>query len=297
MSTAWIRIERDGLSAEINLLGAEFSRLTDREGRELLWDGDPTWWTGRAPFLFPVVGGLNGGVYRLGDQTYSMPKHGFARTKTFRIVEQAADRAVLRLEADDQTRAVYPFEFQLDVAFAIEDGELRNTVTVSNLGDGEMPACFGFHPALRWPLPYGGEKLEHILRFDQPQPAPIRRVGDDGLVRPDRLPTPVQGRDMALREDLFVNDAVIFDDLASRRLVYGVPGRPGIEVAFPDCPHLGVWTKPGADYICIEPWSGFADAQSYTGDIRGKPGVFLVEQGKPKTFLMTIRPKSQVLEL
>lgn len=296
MSDAWIRIESDGLSAQINPFGAELSRLTDHEGLELLWDGDPAWWTGRAPLLFPVVGGLNGGVYRLGGQTYAMPKHGFARTKPFALVEQAEDRLVLRLEADEQTRAVYPFAFQLDVAFAIEDGQLANTVTIRNLGDGEMPASFGFHPALRWPLPYGGDKLDHLLRFEAPQPAPIRRVGDDGLVRPEGLPTPVEGRDMALREELFTNDAVIFDQLASRRLVYGVPGRPGVEVTFPDCPHLGVWTKPGADYICIEPWSGFADAQNYTGDIRDKPGVFLVRQGKPATFLMTIKPESQVLE-
>ncbi|WP_269715491.1 aldose 1-epimerase family protein [Caulobacter sp. NIBR2454] len=288
MSETWLRIVGEGLSAEINPMGAELSRLTDAEGLELLWDGDPAWWTGRAPLLFPVVGGLNGGRYRLGDQTYPMAKHGFARTKLFNVIEQSADRVVLRLEADEQTRAVYPFEFRLDVAFAMEGGRLINTATISNLGDGEMPACFGFHPAFRWPLPYGGDKLDHRLHFDEPQPQPIRRVGDDGLVRPEHLPTPVEGRDMALREDLFVNDAVIFDQLASRNLVYGAVGRPGLKVSFPDSPHLGVWTKPGADYICIEPWSGFADAQNYDGDILGKPGVFLVQQGIAKSFRLEI---------
>lgn len=293
MNESWIRIEHDGLSAEINPLGAELSRLTDRQGRELLWDGDPAWWTGRAPLLFPVVGGLNGGVYRFGGKTYPMTKHGFARHRQFAIVEQTADRVLLRLEADDDTLASYPFAFRLDVAFAVAAGALVNTVTISNLGEDEMPASFGFHPALRWPLPYGGDKLEHILRFAEPQPQPIRRVGDDGLVRPEHLPTPVQGRDMPLREEMFVNDAVIFDDLASRRLLFGVPGRQGIEVAFPGSPHLGVWTKPGADYICIEPWSGFADARNYAGDIQDKPGVFLVQQGKPATFLMKVKPEAK----
>jgi hypothetical protein len=62
-------------------------------------------------------------------------------------------------------------------------------------------------------------------------------------------------------EQLFTNDAVIWTDLASRALTYGVEGGPALDVAFPDMAMLGLWQVPGA-YICIEPWAGHADPKA-----------------------------------
>ena len=123
-----------------------------------------------------------------------------------------------------------------------------------------MPASFGFHPALRWPLPYGNARAGHAIHFEE-EPAPVRRLDAEGLVRPDSFPTPVIGHDLALRDDLFTDDALIFDALQNRRLRYGAESGPQIEIAFADTPYLGLWTKPGADFICIEPWHGIADSQ------------------------------------
>ena len=74
-----VRIASSGLAAEIAAVGAELVRLTDGAGRDLLWNGDPAWWTGRAPILFPIVGELRDGQYRLDGKTYLLPRHGFAR--------------------------------------------------------------------------------------------------------------------------------------------------------------------------------------------------------------------------
>ncbi|HUO23609.1 MAG TPA: aldose 1-epimerase family protein [Caulobacteraceae bacterium] len=275
-----IAIRSARLSAEINPLGAELHALRDAEGRDLMWDGDPAVWAGRAPILFPIVGALAGGAYRWRGQSYALPRHGFARRRLFQLVERDASGATLRLDCDSETLSVYPFRFQLDLRFAVEGATLEVTATVRNLGDAaSMPASFGFHPAFRWPLPYGQPRADHRIAFDHPEPAPIRRLDANGLLLTEGLPTPVHGRDLPLTDDLFIDDALIFDRLTSRTLRYGAGEGPQLQIAFPAMPELGVWTKPGAGYLCIEPWRGFADPQGFTGDLAEKPGVFMVTPG------------------
>jgi galactose mutarotase-like enzyme len=287
-----VSIKSDGLSAEIDPLGAELFALRDADGRDLLWDGDPAVWTGRAPILFPIVGMLAEGRYRLGGETYDLPKHGFARRRLFVLLDQTAASATFRLSADTETLKAYPFRFQLDLTFSLEGATLTMTAAVRNLGQDHMPASFGFHPALRWPLPYGQVRADHRLTFEQDEPSPIRRIDREGVVEPTPYPTPVQGRDLILRDELFEDDAMIFDQIKSRSLTYGAESGPKLEVAFPDTPYLGVWTKPGAPYICIEPWHGIADPQGYDGDFRDKPGVFEVAPGEARTIAMSISLKA-----
>lgn len=281
-------IAGEGLSAAVSAEGAELQWLRDGEERDLLWDGDPSFWTGRAPILFPVIGCVAGGVIRVDGTAYPMAKHGFARRRRWELVAHEPDAVTLRLEPDAGTREAYPFEFRLDLAFAIAGGALAITATLLNPTDRPLPASFGFHPALRWPLPGGAARADHRIRFDQPEPAPIRRIDGDGLLMPSPRPTPVEGRELILRDDLFLDDAVIFDALASRRLIYGAPGADALEVSFPGMDRLGVWTKPGAGFICIEPWAGIADPEGFTGDIGEKPGIVSVPPGSHHIFAMRI---------
>jgi galactose mutarotase-like enzyme len=281
-------IRSDNLSAEISTLGAELQRITDNSGRQLQWDGDPAVWHGRAPILFPVIGLLVNGSYRLDGTVYPMSKHGFARDSIFEIVTQTDDRVAMRLTASDKTRAIYPFEFRLDIGFALAADTLRITATVANLDARPLPACFGFHPAFRWPLPYGRPRDEHRIRFAHDEPAPIRRIDTHGFLKPAPEPTPVRGNELVIRDQLFVDDAVIFDRLNSRQLLYGAPTGPQLRVQFDGFPTLGVWTKPGAGFLCIEPWQGFADPQNFTGDIRDKPGIMNIASGAARDFAMSV---------
>ena len=194
----------------------------------------------------------------------------------------------IRLDASDETRAAYPFEFRLEVAFMLEGATLTLAATITNRGEGAMPASFGFHPALRRPLPFGQPKEAHRLVFDCDEPAPVRRIDPQGLLTPQPHPTPVSGRTLVLQDALFVDDALIFDRISSRRVTYGGPTGPQLAVAFEDFSMLGVWTKPGADFICIEPWAGIADPEGFEGDIRSKPGVFEVEPGGSRRLSMSI---------
>lgn len=282
-----VTIKGESLSAEINPHGAELWALRDPEGRDLLWDGDPAIWNGRAPILFPVIGVVNEGVIRVDGITYPMAKHGLARKRDFAVVAQDASFATFRFSADDETRASYPFDFHLDVTFAIEGSALQMAAVAHNLDDTPMPASFGYHPALRWPLPYGGARADHRIRFDAPEGDTIRRIDGDGLLRPKPEPSPIDGDTLIIRDDLFTDDAVILDAPVSRGLTYGAPGFPELRIDH-DLPILGIWTKPGAPYLCIEPWAGIADPESFTGDIFAKPGIVTIAAKSAHAFNMRI---------
>jgi galactose mutarotase-like enzyme len=278
-TSPWVSLSSAGLTAQVDPLGAQLSVLRDQSQRDLLWNGDPSVWVGRSPLLFPIVGALAGGAYRIDSKPYRLARHGFARTSTFKVAEASAASAVFRLKADDTTLKVYPFSFQLDVQFALNDATLAVTALIRNLGDRKMPASFGYHPAFRWPLPYGHERAEHFIEFASDEPSPVRRLDAAGLLAPERYPTPVADRRLALTDDLFRDDAIIFDDLRSRSVTYGAKAGPRIRVSFPDAPYLGLWSKPQANFICIEPWHGVADPAGYSGTFSAKPGVFMVAAG------------------
>lgn len=288
MSSSTVKITSTDLRVTISALGAELQTLQTAAGQDLLWNGDPAFWTGRAPILFPIIGQLGGGVYRLDGHSTAMPKHGFARTSEFAVASASPGSAALRLSASAATRAVYPFEFALEITYTVTGCALTVTASITNEGAAAMPASFGFHPALRWPLPFGADRADHRLLFAQDEPAPIRRIDQHGLLLPEPRPSPVVGNRLDLHDALFTDDALIFDQLASRSLVYGADGAGQVRVDFAGFPALGVWTKPGAGFVCIEPWQGSSDPVRFNGDLRDKPGIVLIEPGARREFAMTI---------
>lgn len=284
----WLSLQSPALHVEIDPLGAQLSVLRDSAGRDLLWHGDPAIWSGRAPLLFPMVGALAGGHYRLGSQSYALGRHGFARGKRFTLQAHTPQSALLRLTADASTQAVYPFSFELDIHYTLQEAALSLRMEVRNTGGEDLPASLGFHPGFRWPLPYGEPREKHFLEFPMDEPDALRRIDAQGLVTPVRHPTPIAGRRLVLDDALFQDDALIFDSIRSRRVLYGAATGPRIEVSYPDSPYLGVWTKPGAPYICIEPWQGLADSQGFTGEIWNKTGMRRVAPGASSSLHVTI---------
>jgi len=278
--TDLVEIRGDGLSAAINPYGAELTHLRDAEGRELMTDADPKFWTGHAPLLFPIVGRLNGDVLRLDGVEHPMKQHGFARRHDFALVEHGAHHARFRLEDDAETRAAYPFAFMLDATYTIDGATLNVAIAITNRGEAPMPASFGFHPGFAWPLPYGAAREDHRIVFADDEPGALTEL-NNGFTTPGERASPLQGRVLPLTDALFDDDALIWNGVASRSVTYGAPNGPHLEIAFPDTDKLGIWTKPGgAAFICIEPWHGIADPQGYSGDFRDKPGVFEIAAGK-----------------
>ncbi|MET0249152.1 MAG: aldose 1-epimerase family protein [Sphingobium sp.] len=288
-SDTTVTLRSDALTATIAPLGAELRTLADAQGRQLMTDADPRWWTGHAPLLFPFVGRSRGDVYRYEGREYPMAQHGFARNMPFDLADQSDRAARFRLAADDTTRIVYPFDFSFDMAFALDGATLAMTASISNYGDRPMPFSFGYHPAFAWPLPYGGAVEDHRIVFERPEPAPIRKVGEElGLIAHAAAPSPVIGDTLAPTYAMFEGDALIWDDLASRSLLWGVPGQPRLRIAFPDTPWLGLWQKPGAHYLCVEPWAGMADLEGFEGDVWEKQGIMALAPGAKRRFRMAV---------
>src|SRR5271165_6366181 len=250
-------VQNDHIRAEIVGQGAELIRLQDSRGTDLLWSGDPSWWGGRSPILFPIVGRVANDVIVVDGREYTMRQHGFARTSGFTVTRSNEVECCLRLEASSETRLHYPFNFILDIRHAIGGPSLLTEATVWNVDDRPMPVSFGFHPALRWPLAEADPRHGHILVFESRELAPVRRL-QDGLLDMDRFTSPVVDGCLPLHDCLFADGAIIFDQLASRRIDYVAPSGRSVTVEFPCMPHLGLWSKPGAGFICIEPWQGYA---------------------------------------
>jgi len=229
----------------------------------------------------------------LGDREYALPKHGFARTNRFDVENLAPNYVRFRLTDSEQTRAVYPFAFVFDVEFALSAETLTVTVAVANAGEQPMPFSFGFHPAFAWPLPDGGAKEAHRVIFECDEPEPIRRIGtQSALLLPDPEPTPVEGRVLVPNASQFEADALIWDRLNSRALTFAGDG-VSLDIAFPDCPNLGIWQKPGAHFLAIEPWHGFNDPKGFTADIFAKPGIIALPAGAEHRFRIdvTVHPR------
>ena len=288
--TDLITIASDRLSATINPLGAELWALRDAQGLDYMTAADPAFWAGHAPVLFPIVGALAGGHFRHDGQGYTLPKHGFARTSRFALADQSPSNARFRLTDSPETLAIYPFPFTLDLEFRAEGDVLRQVATVTNPGHGPLWFSFGFHPAFAWPLPGGAAKEDHRIVFAQDEPQDIRRIDPlSGLLLPDPQPSPAKGNHYTPDASQFEADALIWDHLASRSLTFGAEHGARLEIGFPDTPMLGVWQKPGAAYLCIEPWQGIADPLGWQGELRDKPGVVELAPGASRSFRMDVR--------
>ena len=280
------RISGGSLAASIKADGAELCHLTDVAGRDLLWGAGPQW-PNHSPVLFPVVGQVTEDRILVGGRPYPMGRHGFARRRQFEWMNRGADACRLQLRDDAWTHAVFPFPFRLTLSYRIADDALHVEYEVANPGQEALPASLGAHPAFRWPL-HGGTQTDYRIEFAKPEPEPIRRL-DDGLIRPAKQPSPVQGRTLPLDPALFHDDAIIMLHPRSTGLRYVGPDG-GIEVTWHGFPQLGLWQKPGAELLCIEPWHGYASPAGWDGEFRDKPGLMLIPPGESRTMGWSVRP-------
>jgi galactose mutarotase-like enzyme len=182
-----ITLSNPTLSAQISALGAELVVLRDEAGRDLLWNGDPAFWTGRSPLLFPSSGGFGKTASASGVLNTPSSRTGLPARRV------RGDRGygnVLPPEAwlGRRDPGAIPFRLQAGGDYRLDEATLEVSASVLNEGPQEMPASFGFHPAFRWPLPYGGAREAHEIRFEASEPDPIRRPAD-GLIAPTARPS------------------------------------------------------------------------------------------------------------
>ena len=218
-----------------------------------------------------------------------MKQHGFARTSDFTCIAATAESCRFRLAASAQSQAAYPFCFALTAHYEIADATLICRVEVTNEEPHRgMPFSFGFHPAFLWPLPPDTSRDGHDLIFSHAETTAIGRP-DEGLLGAARQANPVSAeRRLPLSDALFEEGALIFDTLASNAITYRNSIGESLLISFENLPHLGIWTKPGAPFVCIEPWHGFAAPHGFAGELAQKPGIIRLPAGGTMAFTMRI---------
>ncbi|ASN20101.1 aldose 1-epimerase family protein [Arthrobacter sp. YN] len=273
-----IQLENDQLRAVIDTHGAELVSLQNRNRVELMWSGGPQW-PHHAPLLFPIIGRLVDDVLHHAGSTYSMPKHGFAREMEFEVLESTPRSVGLLLNSNETTAAMFPFPFSLKTTWKIEGSSLNLAVALINTGQDPMPASIGWHPAFHWDPEPGWQ-----LVFDQEESPTVRRVNSLAQLTAGSHPSPLQGRVLHLDEGICANGAVIFESVNSNAVQYISPHGPVLNMNFGKFQQFAVWTQPGADFICLEPWSGLPTPETFTDEIVRQPGQGLLQPGAKRTF-------------
>lgn len=269
-----------GYSIAVRQQGAELSSFRTPGGTELLWQADPAIWPRHAPNLFPIVGRLRDDAFTHQGRTYPMKQHGFARDTDFRITDNQPGHLTFRLEPSTATRASYPFEFVLDVEYHLEGRKLSITYQVRNPGHSPLPFSLGAHPAFACAWQRGDTVADYFLEFSQAENTRTHLL-ENGLLSGQSLPLLEGTNRITLTSRTFDKDALILLDHQSRAVTLRRHDDPRLlTVAFPEFPHLGIWSKPGAPFVCIEPWIGHADPVAATGNLLAKPGIIMLNAGK-----------------
>lgn len=271
-----IEISNNQLAVTISPIGAEVQSIKDVNTQcEYLWHGDAQWWSGHSPILFPIVGGLWNGTCRVDGQELHISKHGFVRRAPWRVVCVEADKAVFEFVSTVGTFAIFPYAFRLTATYSLDDRKLRAEFCVENLGGS--PFCFqlGGHPAIALPNWDDAQPLDGYLRLEG-NPTHVLRAGEQGCLELDTFPVPLNADGLVpLTVDTFSHEALIFDNhQVSAATVLTPSGQPVARVES-TAPVWLFWSPQGihTPFVCLEPWYGLCDHQSFCGDITERPYI------------------------
>lgn len=286
MTDPVVTLANDRLTVTVADAGAEMQSLRVA-GHDVLWHGDGAWWGGRSPVLFPIVGRAEGDIVAVGDHVATMAQHGFARRSRFTRIAATATACRHELIASELTRAAYPFDFRLVLSHSLSGATVTVAAEVENRDTAPMPFGIGFHPAFLWPLP-GHEGAAHEVVLDNGAEPVMARLSD-GLLTGERVPSPFRAGRLGLAPELFADDAMIFPEGAGNGLRYGPVAGPKMHFGFENLPNLALWQKPGAPFLCIEPWHGMAAEAGAGPQIAARPFSRVLAPGDSARFAFSVR--------
>jgi galactose mutarotase-like enzyme len=263
------------LKASIKHAGAELFSLKDNQENEYIWEGNPDFWGKHSPVLFPIVGTLKNNTYTINEKEYQLPRHGFARDMDFELIEKTQNKAVFSLQSSEETLQKYPFEFELQLIYTLNENELELEYKVINKGKEKMPFSIGAHPAIALPDHFEN----YAFKFEKEENLKYYLLENDLISSKTKI-LETKNNVVPLNYELFKNDALIFKTLESKSLTILNNSKPYVKVDYYDFPSLGIWTKENAPFICIEPWLGYSDTNENTGDLYQKEGILTLEANK-----------------
>ncbi len=260
-------ISNNNFSAAFNHKGAELISFKKDE-TEFIWNGNPEFWDKHSPVLFPIVGTLKNNQYQYNNQTYTLSRHGFARDMEFDLIQKTNKNAVFSLKSSEETLKNYPFEFELQIIYTLENNKLIIQYKVLNNGNENMYFSIGAHPAFSLPDNFENYAVE----FGNQQSLECYLL-EDNLLSKNTKSIELENGKLQLNYDLFKNDALIFKDFEQKELILTENSKPFLKVNFEGFPDLGIWTKPNAPFLCIEPWFGYSDSLENNGNLSQKEGI------------------------
>ena len=267
-----ITLSNDVICAQINTLGAELCSLKNTKNKDFIWEGDPAYWGKHSPVLFPIVGTLKNNTYTHNNEEYILTRHGFARDMEFELVDQTANTATFSIQSNSTTLASYPFQFELRIQYTLFHSTLEIAYKVINKDTTEIPFSIGAHPAFALP----GNFENYSLEFEKVEPLEYTLLEND-LVSTQTETIATNSNFVPLTHKLFERDALIFKKLESKSLTIVEKEIPRLKVHFEDFPNLGIWTKVGAPFLCIEPWFGYSDTIETNGNLFEKEGIIVLK--------------------
>ncbi|WP_296317583.1 aldose 1-epimerase family protein [Winogradskyella sp. UBA3174] len=270
-------LQNDLLQVKIKSIGAELSSVTSKKNTiEFMWQADSNIWGSHAPNLFPIIGSLKDDSYIYNNNTYPMTKHGFVRKNEDFIVKNSCETNItFQLNSNDVLYKMYPFLFEFEISYTLINNTLTINHKVKNTDTKTLYFSVGGHPAFNCPL-YKDEKYtDYSLEFENSETSESYLLNmETGLVSNKTKTVFINENEIKLHGDLFNEDALIFKDLKSRKVILKHKSKgPIISVNFKDFPFLGIWAKQNAPYICIEPWLGIADSETTDKKIENKEGI------------------------
>lgn len=270
--------ETKNFSLAVKEMGAELNSFkSNKTGIEYIWCGNTDIWYGQSPILFPIIGRLLDDKYMLDGKEYTMPKHGIVRKKPFELVENNGDSLVFVQKYDDESLKMYPYKFELKVKFEIKENGLKVTHTVTNLDDKEMYYSFGAHPAFNCEI---GDRLE----FNNDTELYTEKIDHESILIDGIFPVFTDENKLELTESLFDEDALILSDYKSTEIALKSDKHDRVVNFKFDSPILGIWAKPAAPYVCIEPWWGINDNYDKKDDLSKKRGIMSLNSSESKDF-------------
>lgn len=279
-------LENDFLSISANNHGAELHSITGKkENTEFLWNGNPEFWKYHAPLLFPIVGKVKDNTYRIEKESYTLPQHGLGRLNKFDLIENNDNSLCFKLDYSDDTLKVYPFKFSLIVKYTLIGSTINISYTVKNLDDSTIYFSIGAHPAYMCPILEDESLNDYYFEFNKKEDAKIMLLNtSNGLFSGELKPFLKDENKINLSKELFKNDALVFKSSELNSNIISLKSKNHnkfIEFDFTNFPYLGLWAPPtGAPFVCIEPWFGHADYESFNGDFKEKEGVLALKENQ-----------------
>ncbi len=271
-----ITLENEYIRVCIKEKGAELCSIVHKQvALEYMWGGNPAYWGKTSPILFPIVGTLKNNMYVYNNQTYTLPRHGFARDSMFIIAQHTNDMACFLLQHNADTLNVYPFAFEFRIWYTLHENTLTVMYNVKNM-DNVKPMYFsvGAHPAFNIPLVSNTTYSDYNLVFNANEHAGKWPISNTGLI--ETLPTTFfEGNNtIPLHKALFYKDALVFKSLQSTTVsLQSNKTNHGFDFSIAGFPYLGIWAAKDADFICIEPWCGIADNVNHNQQLTEKEGI------------------------